>query len=262
MKVPYQAVIKENWEDLKTFFDNDRNTFNILYPMTVAKDTAFHVAVHSGREQPLKHLLERVHDPMGANVFMTNAYGNTVLHEAAINHNIAAVKLLVGDKYVTPEQLLKRNRSGQTPLFKAASFGSTKVVRYLASQPKQMICDNKKLEDAHRTRNDGTSILHAAVRGEHFGTALELLKCDEGLAELKTKKGMTSLYLLTNIQSAFSSKYRKQFWFRLVYLCIPTGDDNNDDANNIDEDDQYDDKQVGDNQSKDAHRGGLKICKG
>ncbi|TXG46856.1 hypothetical protein EZV62_026150 [Acer yangbiense] len=284
MKVPYQAVIKENWEDLKTFFDNDRNTFNILYPMTVAKDTAFHIAVHSGREQPLKHLLERVDDPMGANVFMTNAYGNTVLHEAAINHNIAAVKLLVGDEYVTPEQLLKRNRSGQTPLFKAASFGSTKVVRYLASQPKQMICDNKKLEDAHGTRNDGTSILHAAVRGEHFGdhsfffffvfifflsiytftesfsgTALELLKIDEGLAELKTKNGMTSLYLLTNIQSAFGSKYRKQFWHRLVYLCIPTGDDNNDDANNIDEDDQYDDKQVGDNRSKDADCGRLKI---
>ncbi|KAI9199196.1 hypothetical protein LWI28_029236 [Acer negundo] len=244
MKEPYQAVIKENWEDLKTFFDKDRNTFNILYPMTVAKDTAFHIAVHSRGEQPLRHLLERVDDPMGANVFMTNAYGNTVLHEAAINYNIAAVKLLVGDKYVTPEQLLKRNRSGQTPLFKAASFGSTKVVRYLASQPKQMICDSKKLEDAHRTRNDGTSILHAAVRGEHFGTALELLKIDEGLAELKTKNGMTSLYLLTNIQSAFG---------------IPTGDDNNDDANNIDEDDQYDDKQVGDNQSKDAHRGRLKI---
>ncbi|KAL5773223.1 hypothetical protein ACOSQ2_013147 [Xanthoceras sorbifolium] len=157
--------------------------------MTVAKDTAFHMAVHSKTDQPLRYLLERVEqigDPTGANVFMTNDYEN---------------KLLVEKNYVKAEQLLKKNRSGQTPLFKAASFGSTKVVRYLASQPGRTTLDdndNTKLEDAQRTRNDGISILHAAVRGEHFG--------------------------------------------------IPTGRDNNDDANNIDDDDGY--VKVGDNQKR------------
>ncbi|KAL5773218.1 hypothetical protein ACOSQ2_013142 [Xanthoceras sorbifolium] len=173
MKAPYQAVIRGNWKDLETLFDHDINAFKILFPMTVAKDNAFHMAVHSKTDQPLRYLLERVEqidDPTGAN-------------------------LLVEKNYVKAEQLLKRNRSGQTPLFKAASFGSTKVVRYLASQPGRTT--NTKLEDAHRTRNDGIvellsgsflvifvlslnksclsvlfptgiSILHAAVRGEHF----------------------------------------------------------------------------------------------
>ncbi|KAL5840354.1 hypothetical protein ACOSQ4_012962 [Xanthoceras sorbifolium] len=142
--------------------------------MTVAKDTAFHIAVHSKTDQLLKYLLERVEqvgDPMGANVFITNDYENTVLHEATINYNIAEVKLLVEKNYVKAD---------------------TKVVRYLASQPGQTTRDennNTKLEDAHRIRNDGISILHAAVRGEHFG--------------------------------------------------IPTGRDNNDDANNIDDDHGY-----------------------
>ncbi|KAH7569417.1 hypothetical protein JRO89_XS06G0157800 [Xanthoceras sorbifolium] len=219
MKAPYQAVIREDWEDLKAFFDSD-NAFKILFPMTVAKDTPFHMAVHSKTDQPLRYLLERVEqlqvgDPTGASVFMTNDYENTVLHEAAINSNIAA--LLVEENYVKAEQLLKRNRSGQTPLFKAASVGSTKVVRYLASQRDQTTRDennNMKLEDTHRIRNDGISILHAAVRGEHFGHSLSL-----------------SLYHC-HIARGYGTDFS-------TGVCIPTGHDNNDDANNIDDDDGY-----------------------
>ncbi|KAI9198701.1 hypothetical protein LWI28_020823 [Acer negundo] len=266
MQKPYREVILQGkWEALEEFFDNDGG-FSISYPiMTVAKDNAFHIAVHSKREEPLKQLLERVNsDHIRDNVLnTTNAYENTVLHEAAINHNIAAVKLLVEGGYVTPEQLLERNMSGQTPLFKAAAFGSTKVVMYLASQQNQITSsddDHKKLQDAHRTKNDETSILHAAVRGEHFGTALELLKLDEGLAELKTKNGMTSLHILTNLQYAFANKFGNHLWHRLLYFCIPTGKDNYDDADNIDEDENdgrvvhYDDK-VADNEDDDEYYG-------
>ncbi|KAK2644572.1 hypothetical protein Ddye_019767 [Dipteronia dyeriana] len=140
--------------------------------MTVAKDNPFHIAVHSQREEPLQQLLDQVSVHMYASVLnTTNAYENTVLHEAAINHNIKAVKLLVGGGYVTGEQLLERNMSGHTPLFKAAGFGSTKVVKYLASRPNQTIgsAGNKKLHDAHRINEDGFSTLQAAVGGEHFG---------------------------------------------------------------------------------------------
>ncbi|KAK1556923.1 hypothetical protein Q3G72_014624 [Acer saccharum] len=272
LREPYRAVTKGEWKDLQKFFDDDEG-FSISYPMTVAEDNAFHIAVHSKREEPLKQFLEQVSDHMYDSVLnKTNAYENTVLHEAAINHNIKAVNLLVGDGYVTPEQLLVRNESGQTPLFKAAAFGSTKVVKYLASQPNQTIASagHKKLNDVHRINDDELSILHAAVLGENFGTALCLLKMDKGLAKLKTKDGMTSLHLLTNSQSAFTKKYSNHLWLRLLYLCIPTGDyDNYDDANTLDEDkyDVYvdeddevgvnyisedDDGEVGDNQTTQA----------
>ncbi|KAK1572617.1 hypothetical protein Q3G72_035333 [Acer saccharum] len=300
MKEPYEAAINGKWEAMIKFF-GDRNN-NIFYPMTVAKDTVFHLAVLS--KEPLKQLLERVENPMLDSVFITNASGNTVLHEAASNNNITAVKLLVGCNYDTQEQLVKRNKLGQTPLFKAASFGTTKVVKYLASRPYQMITyDNKQqLRDEHRTRNNGTSILHAAVRGDHFalllnlkelctdvihckpimsigwtppvnnglkfnvdgsvkgkpGTALELLELDEGLANLKTKYGKTSLHLLTTKKSTFRQKHC-ELWHGILYFCIPTGDDNNDDANNMVEDD--DDVKVGDSHSMDSH-GRLKIRKG
>ncbi|TXG46921.1 hypothetical protein EZV62_026215 [Acer yangbiense] len=179
MQKPYQAVVVEGkWEALEEFFNKDEAVYNNLYPtlMTVAKDSAFHIAVHSKSKKPLKQLLDRFakYDmQILTNILnTTNAYENTVLHEAAINYNIKAVKLLVRRDYITPDQLLKQNESGQTPLFKAAAFGSTKVVKYLASQPDQMITtgDNKQqLHKNHRTNNDKNSILHAAVLGENFG---------------------------------------------------------------------------------------------
>ncbi|KAK1557352.1 hypothetical protein Q3G72_023070 [Acer saccharum] len=256
MQKPYQEVVVEGkWGSLEESFDDDEG-FSISCPvMTVAGDNAFHIAVHSKSEQPLKHLLERVanSDHMFASVlYTTNAYDNTVLHEAAINHNIKAVKLLVGGRYVTNEQLLERNKSGQTPLFKAAAFGSTKVVKYLASQPHQTIAsaDYKKLGEAHRIKDEGFSILHAAVQGEHFGTALELLKLDQGLANLNTTNGMTSLHLLTNLRYAFTNKFSGHLGLRLLYHCIPTGDDNYDDADNIfDSEVDQNDGEVGDNQN-------------
>ncbi|KAK1556666.1 hypothetical protein Q3G72_009778 [Acer saccharum] len=276
MQKPYQAVVVEGkWKSLDEFFEKDEG-YNILYPtlMTVAKDSAFHIAVHSKSEKPLKQLLDRFasYEQILTTILnTTNAYENTVLHEAAINHNIKAVKLLVEGRpitpdqqehgYVTPEQLLKGNESGQTPLFKAAAFGSTKVVKYLASQPNQTIASHgyKKLQDAHRTKYDGCSILQAAVLGENFGTALELLKMDKELAGLQTENGMTSLHLLTNLRSAFTKKYSDHLLYRLLYFCIPTGDyDNCDDADTIDtiDEDKYDVPvqyvdEVGDNISED-----------
>ncbi|KAK1556187.1 hypothetical protein Q3G72_000234 [Acer saccharum] len=255
MQEPYrQVILQGKWRAMEEFFNSDEG-FTISYPiMTVAKDTAFHIAVHSKSEQPLKQLLD-LFAKYDEQIFLTNvlnttnAYNNTVLHEAAINHNIVAVKLLVEDGHVTPAQLLVRNNSGQTPLFKAAAFGSTKVVKYLASQPDQMIASvrgYKKFKYAHRINyKDGCSILHAAVLGENFGTALELLKLDKELAYVQNKKGMTSLHLLTNLQSAFTDKYSNHLWHRLLYFCIPTGTDYYDDANNYDDDDD----EVGDNQT-------------
>ncbi|KAK0579635.1 hypothetical protein LWI29_028967 [Acer saccharum] len=201
---PYQAVIMEGkWEALEEFFDNDEG-FSISYPiMTVTKDNAFQIAVHSKSEQPLKQLLERVvnYDHIRTNVLNTaNAYENTVLHEAAINHNIAAVKLLVRGGYVTPDQLLERNKSGQTPLFKAAAFGSTKVVKYLASQPNQ-------------------------IRNSKMLTALKMMGPPFSML---LSEGSTLVIL-----SIFNLVFRSRT------LCIPTGDDNYDEIDNTAEDENF-----------------------
>ncbi|KAK2654464.1 hypothetical protein Ddye_014320 [Dipteronia dyeriana] len=169
------------------------------------KDTALHLGVYSGGKQPLDSLLKYADERIGldnCDIFLENKFRNTVLHEAAVSGNLEAVQILV-DKF--QKQVIAINESGETPLFRAAAFGKTKLVKLLASQPDQVVLPHngkkKQLQAIHRLKKDGATILHAAVQGEHFGTALELLELDEELANLES--------------------------------CLPLRNDHNDDAENI-----------------------------
>ncbi|KAK1571477.1 hypothetical protein Q3G72_017817 [Acer saccharum] len=223
MREPYQRASKGNWEAFEEYFtkltDPEDRYRNLVFPMTIAKDTALHLAVHSGRKRPLEKLLGYVGNPMD----VKNVNQSTILHEAAVNRNIEALKLLI--KKYGDEPLLIKNKFGETPLFTAAAFGSTEVVKYLASQPNQMTEDGRQLKDIHRIRDDGRriSILYVAIRGQHFETALELLKLDESLAGLKNKMGMTGLQLLAGMPSAFRSRYHMDLWKLFFYTYLPAG---------------------------------------
>ncbi|KAK4839457.1 hypothetical protein QYF36_022073 [Acer negundo] len=156
----------------------------------------------------------------------------TVLHEAAISGNLDAVQILVS-KF--PKLVNYTNESGETPLFRAAAFGKTKIVKYLASQQHQVVRTGNgesHLQDIHRQRKDGASILHVAVQGEHFGTALGLLELDKGLANLKYRNG-TSLYMLAKIPSVFQRGRKMNIFKKLLYNCLPVSNDHHDEAENI-----------------------------
>lgn len=61
-------------------------------------------------------------------------------------------------------ELLKvKNDRGESALFRAAAFGKTNVVSYLARRV--------RCWDVHVRRNDGTSILHVAILGGHMGNS-------------------------------------------------------------------------------------------
>ncbi|TXG70473.1 hypothetical protein EZV62_005408 [Acer yangbiense] len=243
IKEPYQAVLDEKWDDMEKYYlGNSEDQMGaaaganaLLFPISIDKDTAFHLAVYSGGKQPLERLLDLFENDRDGNfdldqVFMQNMYGNTVLHEAAISGNLEAVRILVS-KF--PKLVKATNELGETPLFRAASFGKRTIVKYLASQPDHMLSpDKKQLQDIHRQREDGASILHAAVQGEHCGTALELLELDEGLANLKYNNG-TSLYVLANTPSLFKKGCNKMnIIMKLLYICLPVRKD-------LDEDGEY-----------------------
>ncbi|XP_031262085.1 ankyrin repeat-containing protein NPR4-like [Pistacia vera] len=270
---PYQAALEEDWDYLKKFFKQE-NASALSIPLTAARDTAFHLAVFSNRKQPLEHLLDIAKEnPMAMYAFSAkNEYGDTALHEAAANGNLGAVNLLVkyneelSNEDEETEFLEDINGKGKTPLFKAAGYGRTKVVKFLASEQfKQLIKEREykitetgikevqytKLKDIHRqlithikreakpepskppipTQEEetievhGPSILHVAIRGEYFETALLLLKLDKGLATLEDKNGWTSLHLLATMPSAFKSGYRMGTWIsRVFYFCLPIND--------------------------------------
>ncbi|KAK0578432.1 hypothetical protein LWI29_010301 [Acer saccharum] len=209
----YRNVLDNDWNALKEEALSFQNDAELLRPISVHGDSIVHLVVHSGTEEPLKQILNR----LDGYTMSVNKYGNTVLHEAAISGNLKAVKLLVEKN---EELLVKENDSEETPLFKAAAFGNTKIVNFLASCEGQTVDGTKQLEDIHRKNKNGETVLFAAVQGQHFGTALELLKIDEKLTELEDGN-QTSLNMLAQIPSAFKTQYKMSIWKKLLYFLFP-----------------------------------------
>ncbi|KAK4857462.1 hypothetical protein QYF36_001074 [Acer negundo] len=231
----YRKVLDNDWnalkEDFLSFEKDVDELILLLQPISVHGDSIIHLVVHSGTREPLEKILglHNLKHDLDLRLCFTrwvNNYGNTVLHEAAICGNLAAVELLVeNDK----ELLVKENDSKETPLFRAAAFGETKIVKFLASFEGQIVTSDdgtKQLIDIHRKNKNGETVLFAAVQGQHFGTALELLKIDEKLTDLEDGN-QTSFNMLAQIPSAF---VEMSMWKRLLLFFLPVGCDHNDDS--------------------------------
>ncbi|XP_060674182.1 uncharacterized protein LOC107422636 isoform X2 [Ziziphus jujuba] len=153
----YRAALEGDWERMKGFYEENREA--VFYPLTVTNDTAFHIAVYSGTKSPLEELIQIVPNPP---IAKADDKKNTPLHEAGAIGNIEAAQVLMR---CSPEQLEARNALGETPMFRAAAFGMTEMVKYLAFEVRSRQCDMH----IQRIRDDNTSILHSAIHGQHFG---------------------------------------------------------------------------------------------
>ncbi|KAK1571157.1 hypothetical protein Q3G72_012769 [Acer saccharum] len=236
----YHLVSEGNWEGMirelicSSKDKSNKDVMLLLHPISVHKDNIVHLAVHSKKKEPLKQILEFVEKNMRHSFTNSvNAYGNTVMHEAAICRNFEAVQLLLAEN---KELLRLENASGETPLFRAAAYGNTEIVKFLAYQGSQIVTNfqkKKQLNHNHRKRNDDKSILRIAIAGKHFGTALELLKLDPELANLEDKDGSDLYYLLDEMSSSLKSGYRMNIWEKILCFFLPIGCGNNDEEDNI-----------------------------
>ncbi|KAK0579668.1 hypothetical protein LWI29_029542 [Acer saccharum] len=118
MKMLYHLVSEENWEVMirelicSSKDKSNKDVMLLLHPISVHKDNIVHLAVHSKKKEPLKQILEFVDKNMRHSFTSSvNAYGNTVMHEAAICRNLEAVQLLLAEN---KELLRLENASGET----------------------------------------------------------------------------------------------------------------------------------------------------
>ncbi|XP_060674603.1 uncharacterized protein LOC132804341 [Ziziphus jujuba] len=159
---PYLAALEGDWERMKRFYEKNKEA--LFDPLTVTNDTPFHIAVYSRTKSPLEELIQMVPNPP---IEKADDKKCTPLHEAAAIGNVEAAQVLVR---CSPEQLEARNAVGETPMYRAAAFGMTEVVKYLASEVRSRNLDMH----FQRIRYDNTSILHSAIHGQHFGLSLFL----------------------------------------------------------------------------------------
>ncbi|XP_048335663.1 uncharacterized protein LOC112490403 isoform X1 [Ziziphus jujuba] len=216
MTKPYRAAMRGKWTEVKSFYDKHNELLHT--PLTAAGDTALHIAVYIVKTDLLEALLQKLKSesedfPFNIEGYspyqVKNEHGHTPLHLAAAAGNLPALKLLLD---YDVELLNVQNNREETALFRAAAFGRTKVVRNLASR----IHD----KGPHLRRKDSTSILHIAILGKYFETAVELLKW--GVSPyMVDENGMTGFQLLANMPSAFKSGYRMGKLKALLYYCLP-----------------------------------------
>nr|POE63955.1 hypothetical protein CFP56_01993 [Quercus suber] len=144
---------------------------------------------------------------------------------------MAKEALLVCGNSRLKELLEERTQLGETPLYRAAAFGQTKMAKFLA----------KKIGDSnlrnHFRRNDEVSILHIAVIGQHFETAIWLLGKDKGLAKGLETNNLTCLHLLAKMPSAFGSSSHIGILKKILCYWLPSqredkDSDDDDDADN------------------------------
>ncbi|GMI72701.1 hypothetical protein like AT3G18670 [Hibiscus trionum] len=229
MKEAYAKLLGKDAHGLNKIYQ--KNPGALFNRVTACRDTIFHVAAYKGSEEILETLLKLVPPTRKHELLkMKNMYGNTILHEVVTAANIRAADLLIrellfsegpsnheNDIREREEILADRNNLGETPLFRAAEYGNKLMVMYLGREIERVGNLQK-----HYTRDDGVSILHIAVIGLHFDTAIWLLEKDPKLATYKDSGGKTSLHLLASMTTAFkSTSFNPSVFEQLVYNCIP-----------------------------------------
>ncbi|KAK8493570.1 hypothetical protein V6N12_073415 [Hibiscus sabdariffa] len=231
MKKAYTKLLGNDAHGLKKIYqENPGALFNRV---TVCRDTIFHVAAYKGSEKMLETLVKLVPQARKRELLkMKNIYGNTIVHEVVTSANIRAADLLIRELLFSDgasyheddirereEILADRNKLGETPLFRAAEYGDKLMVMYLAREIERVGNLHK-----HYTRDDEVSILHIAVIGQHFDTAIWLLEKEPKLATYKDNDGKTSLHLLASMTTAFQSTtyFNLGVFEQFVYDRIPS----------------------------------------
>ncbi|XP_028068438.1 ankyrin repeat-containing protein At5g02620-like isoform X2 [Camellia sinensis] len=147
-----------------------------LHKLTIHKDTVLHMATYSKQKQLVLQLLQLLPDEdSNEDIMAENDIGNTILHEAATcNTIVLAAKEMLRK---APELLRKKNKRGETALFRAARYGKMEMFKFLDDEVNR-VCENERIEETKRCtefyqRKDNTTILHISILTEHFGVSIE-----------------------------------------------------------------------------------------
>ncbi|KAK9935943.1 hypothetical protein M0R45_012816 [Rubus argutus] len=195
---------------------------------TLHGDTILHMAIYIDQHSIAKKIIEKCSGDNDVLLTKKNAFGNTVLHEAAATDHKNLVEMLL-DK--APALLSMANNIGEMPLYTAAYFGQTENFKLLAAQVlkkhpndlRRHLCTFYDPDSSPTIEAVRSTVLHAAINSEFFEFALLIARNQDyaGIIELKYKNSMTSLQLLSCNPSAFRSGTKYGLIKSLIYNCAP-----------------------------------------
>ncbi|KAK2975372.1 hypothetical protein RJ640_012383 [Escallonia rubra] len=181
---------------------------------------------------------------------------HTLLHLLAINGNIDAFKRLFELGLVSSHQVKKRNDKGDTALHEAARFGEEAIAVLMLTKERDLVSMRNTLgetplyvasahgkrklfellkdfgSDCMTKRDDGCTVLHAAVLGEYYRWAIEIVDSHPDLAHKHKNDGIPAKFIESKApdqdledqdpdgEILVFSKTKRSFWVKKV-LGLP-----------------------------------------
>ncbi|KAG5550150.1 hypothetical protein RHGRI_015192 [Rhododendron griersonianum] len=165
---------------------------DILTRKDAQGNTILHFLVAGGNATAFRELfdgglLTRSNGGSGGEMRTWNWRGDTVHHEATMFGRVIVVEIIMERESVRTQ----RNAMGGMPLYSAAANGEREVFNLLkvAATREELL-----------RKDDGCTILHAAIMGEHYSLAMEIVESFPNLAGALDKNGNTALNMLASKQ--------------------------------------------------------------
>ncbi|XP_069148949.1 uncharacterized protein [Solanum lycopersicum] len=186
----FQAAMANKWRTVKHLYtDKEFVQFVHELKLTRSEETALHLAItayHPDRDDSLQH------------------------------PHFTCIKEMIDD---IPEEnrlrtLKLKNDKGNTPLHLAAELGSVKIIECLKC------CVNQKERGIDLCRRkDGDNILHAAISGEYFDLAFQIIHHYGQLVNYYNAEGMSPLHFLSRMPQVFKSGSHFRSIDSIIYYC-------------------------------------------
>ncbi|XP_061994100.1 uncharacterized protein LOC133712038 [Rosa rugosa] len=209
----FEYAMKGQWEKVMEAYQKSITAQEAK--ITRSKETALHIAIADGRTEIALDLVNIIlsngdDNATTAVLSIANDRGNTPLHLAAWLGNVQVCHSIAAK---AGSLVSVRNGEGETPLFLAALNGNTKAFLCLnfhcREKPHSSIRDN-----------NGDTILHAAISGEYFSLAFQIIRLYPELVNSINQNGSSPLHILASKPNAFKSSCRLGLCDLLIYKCL------------------------------------------
>ncbi|XP_068635274.1 uncharacterized protein [Aristolochia californica] len=221
----FKAAKSGIWNTLIDEFIKDNST--LKKKITSSDETALHILVIEGYKKEVQRLIQELPDGKDKEeiMLMKNNRGDTPLHLAAFQGDWDLCGLLLGEgESFVQKAFGARNEDLETPLFLAALHGKRDAFFVLYHKLQEKLKEEQSISEYDR-RNDGNTILHVAIMGEHFDLAFQIIhiyrkeqaKGTKGLANRINEKGESPLHILAKCSHSFRSGYHLGMVDNIIY---------------------------------------------
>ncbi|KAJ8755536.1 hypothetical protein K2173_019334 [Erythroxylum novogranatense] len=212
----FEMVMKGRWNEFVDAYDEKRPGVH-ENKITRSGDTALHIAASDGQTKVVLELIKILREKAPKVLRIQNSKGNTPLHLAAALGNVSMCHHMAERD---PTLLADRNLEGETPLFLTAVGGKKKAFLCLHDHHQKNLSQTDQYAVCRKTGN-GDTILHAAISGEHFSLAFQIILKYPDLVNSFNVSGWSPLHVLANNPTTFRSGCPLGLLHRFFYFCIP-----------------------------------------